>query len=80
MSKPISQAEYVKNERCPVCESDDFSGDAIEIDGGRAIQNIDCNTCGAYWTDIYRLHQYDNLHDAEGNELDIPEVSDEQGK
>lgn len=72
MSEPISQAEYKVDERCPLCEDNQVQGDSIDINNGQAIQNIDCLTCGAYWTDIYKLDHYENLHDKEGNELDFP--------
>lgn len=73
--KPISQEEYKKDERCPVCEADGhMSGGSIDINGNQATQNIDCGMCGAYWTDVYILSQYDNLHDNEGNEIEVPPV------
>ena len=79
MSKtPISQAEYKVDERCPVCEDGQVEGDSIDIDSGQATQSITCNTCGAYWTNVYRLERYDGLHDEAGYELEVPAV-DESG-
>ena len=75
MSKqPISQAEYKVDERCPVCGDNQVDGDSVDISNGQATQNITCSYCGSYWTDVYRLQKYDNLHDEEGNELEVPEV------
>ncbi len=72
MSDPISQAEYKVDERCPVCEDNKVEGGEITINNGQATQNIDCLSCGSYWTDVYRLEGYDNLHDEGGIELDVP--------
>jgi len=74
MSDPISQVEYKVDERCPVCEDNVVEGGPVDISNGQATQNIACCSCGAYWTDVYRLYQYDNLHDEEGNEIEIPEI------
>jgi len=76
--KPISQAKYLKEGDCPVCENDVFEGGPIDINGGQATQNVHCVTCGSYWTDVYRLIQYDNLHAEDGTEIDIPGVDDEE--
>jgi len=72
MSNPTSQAEYIKEELCPVCGHNDVSGESVEISNGQATQNVDCLECGSYWTDVYKLTKYDNLHDEEGNELEVP--------
>jgi len=68
--EPISQAEYKVDERCPVCEDNNVEGSSIDISNGQATQNINCISCGAYWTDVYKLDRYDNLHDKEGNEIE----------
>ena len=75
MSKrPISQAEYKVDERCPVCEDTQVEGDSVDISNGHATQVITCSSCGAWWTDVYKLYQYEGLHQEDGEELDVPEV------
>lgn len=73
MSNPISQAEYKVDERCPVCEDNQVEGGSVDISNGHAYQNITCLSCGALWTDVYNLHRYDNLHDDEGNTIEMPD-------
>ena len=72
MSNPISQAEYKVDERCPMCEDTDVEGGSVDINNGHAFQNITCLSCGASWTDEYKLHRYSNLHDDEVNEIEVP--------
>ena len=72
MNSPISQAEYKVDERCPVCESTMVEGGHVDINNGHAYQNITCTDCGASWKDVYKLQQYRNLHDEEGNRLEVP--------
>jgi len=46
--------------KCPKCDSGNISASETEfIDGGEAIQNVDCLDCGAKWRDIYKLKQYE---------------------
>lgn len=80
MNKPISQVEYKKDERCPMCEGNVVEGGPIDINSGEATQNVFCTTCCATWTDIYRLQQYDNLRDGDDKDVDVPEVeTDDEG-
>lgn len=74
-----TQEEYRKSENCPICNCDQVSGGFVSVENGQAIQNIDCDECGAYWTDVYKLTQYDNLHDKEGNEVEFPGPVIEEG-
>lgn len=46
---------------CPVCESGMIECDFIEVNAGRAYQDISCLTCHSSWTDVYKLETYDNL-------------------
>lgn len=50
---------------CPVCESGMIEGDVIDINEGRAYQDITCTECGSSWTDVYRIEKYDNLQVSE---------------
>lgn len=64
IKEPMTSAEYVskKGVQCPVCRDTDIEGGPIEIDAGRAYQDIRCMVCGAYWTDTYELTGYQDLH------------------
>lgn len=72
MSDPISQDEYKVDERCPMCESTDVEGGPIDINNGHAYQPITCTSCGANWTDAYKLECYRDLRDDEGDEVTYP--------
>lgn len=43
--------------RCPNCGSDNIEAKSgsVEIDNGVASQGVDCNACGASWSDLYTL-------------------------
>lgn len=49
--------KYLKNGgvRCPYCNSDDISGDSVEVDIGSASQEMFCHDCNATWNDLYTL-------------------------
>ena len=40
---------------CPHCGSEQIVGGSIEIDAGRAYQEITCQACEASWVDGYTL-------------------------
>jgi len=59
MRKPTPQSvrRYVESGgcRCPACGSHEITGDAVEIEKGRAVQQVYCEECTFLWKDIYRL-------------------------
>jgi transposase-like protein len=40
---------------CPCCGSSDITGGNVEIDAGRAFQEVWCEECSFSWKDIYKL-------------------------
>ena len=46
---------------CPACGSGDICGDSFEYDGSEHWQEVNCWTCGASWTDVYRLAGFTEL-------------------
>ena len=48
---------YVKDGgvNCPYCQSDQIEGDGVEVDAGRAWQEMFCPNCEKSWTDRYTL-------------------------
>ena len=40
---------------CPFCGNSDISGESVEIDGRKALQDVSCGRCGAEWQDVYLL-------------------------
>lgn len=40
---------------CPVCGSIALEGDSVDIDEGRAMQDVSCVDCNSTWTDVYTL-------------------------
>jgi hypothetical protein len=40
---------------CPVCDSDNIEGQAVEIAGGSASQEVGCLACHSEWIDFYDL-------------------------
>ena len=57
MKDPRFEKQYVKTGKgCPFCGPDaNVDGDNVEVDDVYASQEVACTTCGAEWTDIYRL-------------------------
>lgn len=43
------------NHACPICSSDSITGGFIEVDDGKAWQEVVCNECGNTWNDLYTL-------------------------
>lgn len=60
---PDNPEVYAKNggTYCPACGSWDINGDAVDIDKGKATQEVHCGECGAEWTDTYTLSGYCGL-------------------
>jgi transposase-like protein len=55
---------------CPVCGSGMVEGGCIDVNEGRAYQDIICTECGSSWTDVYKLDTYSNLEvSEEGRQL-----------
>jgi hypothetical protein len=52
------KAEYLKGGRdcCPKCGCDIVEGGFVEIDEGRAFQEVSCNDCPAEWKDVYTIN------------------------
>ena len=40
---------------CPFCGSSSIQGDFIEIEAGKAFQQMGCTECEAKWQDVYEL-------------------------
>jgi hypothetical protein len=50
---------------CPACRSPQVSGEHINIEEGKAYQEMSCLTCPATWTDVYQLQRYVDLDTGE---------------
>ena len=64
--KPISSTRYINHfdaAVCPVCQSSDISSDSVDMDGSIGTANVECKTCGSYWTDIVKVTGYSNLNE-----------------
>ena len=64
--QPLSDQQYVRSKglRCPFCRACDIEGLAgLDIDAGVATQEVRCNACQRFWTDIYRLSGYQPASD-----------------
>ena len=53
----INKKTHIKEKGliCPFCESSSIQGGFIEIEEGKAIQQMGCADCEAKWQDIYEL-------------------------
>jgi C4-type Zn-finger protein len=60
MTKPMSDEEYVRDTRCPVCGSESliYSPD-VEFGGDFISQPVQCEHCGRHWDQIYVLTGYE---------------------
>ena len=57
--KWMGQREYKRRKGvCPRCGSADILGDAVDIVGNRAEQEVGCQECCAEWIDVYRFERY----------------------
>lgn len=56
------ESEDYEGEQCPNCESRDINGDTIESSSAtEALRKVNCDECGATWTEIYVVSGYCNL-------------------
>lgn len=60
---PMTNEEYVAAEgfKCPDCGSASVSAGSTEFGLAEAYTRVDCRTCGARWTELYKLTGYTNL-------------------
>ena len=67
----ISQEAYKEaiGTKCPLCESEDITGDSIEVHGNLCYQGISCSKCSASWTDRYVLDGYLDVLDPDGKDM-----------
>ncbi|MDT0498597.1 hypothetical protein RM530_14700 [Algiphilus sp. W345] len=64
--RPLSDHQYIRSKglRCPFCRARDVEGQAgLDIDAGVAPQEVRCNACQRFWTDIYLLAGYQAASD-----------------
>lgn len=61
---PLTESQYkaVQGQKCPNCESSEIQAVDYEPNGTDVIANVSCDSCSAYWIDVYTLHGYDQLH------------------
>ncbi|MDO8415184.1 MAG: glyoxalase superfamily protein [Agitococcus sp.] len=58
----MSNAQYcTRSSHCPVCGSDDISGESVEVDSGGCWQEISCGNCTTTWNDTYMLTGFAEL-------------------
>jgi hypothetical protein len=52
-----NKAMYIKAKglSCPFCGGDSLEGGFVEIQAGKAFQQVACCECGNTWQDIYEL-------------------------
>ncbi len=57
------KARYLSNSSfCPLCQSSNIDAGAFQSGGDdNAYSNVNCNDCGAEWTDEYRLSNIDEV-------------------
>jgi len=61
----LTSVEYLNRGAvvCPVCKSNHITSEAVDMDGSRGYANCQCNTCGAHWTDIWKITGFGNLNE-----------------
>lgn len=49
------EEKYIRlgRQACPFCESDNISGNEVNVDADAASQEVGCDECGASWRDVY---------------------------
>ncbi len=63
VSMTLTQKEYVAKSGscCPNCDSAEVSAERLDVDGPKAVSNVQCFNCDWIWVDIWALTGYDNL-------------------
>jgi hypothetical protein len=53
----LDKETYVKGggHLCPFCEAESVQGGFIEIEAGKAFQEMGCTECEGTWQDVYEL-------------------------
>ena len=53
----IDKESYIKGKglSCPFCKAESIQGGFIQVDSGKAIQEMGCLECDGAWQDVYRL-------------------------
>jgi hypothetical protein len=53
----IDKKDYIKGKglTCPFCGADSIQGGFIQIENGRAFQEMGCPECEGTWQDVYKL-------------------------
>ena len=80
--KAGSSKQYVNKMdagQCPVCKSFDISSGSVEMDGSMGFANVECKSCGSYWTDIVQVTGYSNLNEMM-NQSELDKVRERAAK
>ena len=53
----IDKESYIKGKglSCPFCEAESVQGGFIQIESGKAFQEMGCTECEGAWQDVYEL-------------------------
>ena len=53
----IDKESYIKGKglSCPFCEAESVEGRFIQIEAGKAFQEMGCPECKGAWQDVYEL-------------------------
>ena len=53
----MDKKTYIRNKgiKCPFCSAESVRGGFIQVEAGKAFQEMDCPECERRWQDIYRL-------------------------
>ena len=53
----IDKESYIKGKglSCPFCEAESVQGGFIQIEAGKAFQDMGCTECEGAWQDVYEL-------------------------
>lgn len=58
---PAAQLQAAKEARCPACGSTSVNGGLLHAEDAQAWANVDCDTCGATWTEVYTMTAIEEL-------------------
>jgi hypothetical protein len=62
-SQSLEPSHYLESggDVCPVCGSHDLDAHRLEVDGSQAWGRVECGSCGASWSDVFKLVGYEDL-------------------
>ena len=63
--KPLTSKQYLNKHDgavCPLCLSIHIESRSVDMDGSIGTAEVQCNTCGSSWRDVWIVNRYSDLN------------------